>query len=427
MLKRISIAFVCAFLAVAAHAQTPPTLPDPMACIGFFSELGDAQAIGGGAGPEDVAYNAVTNRVYILHDFPNSSPDILLEYELDGTLVAASRPPAVIGGGLCAMPNGHLLLGNGLSIVELDTAGVPVAGGISATLAVPTGIGFVGIQDLDYYQGFVYCHDGNNGTVLKYDSTTNTSTVIFSDVTRQSQALAIHPVTGDIWIAKPFFQSGSPLSNGTIRVFSQTGTELYLGNSPIAPRLRRDEDLLCNPAPGNFSVPNGFAFMPNGDLWVSNFNSFGSPTANIGRFRPQSLGAAIRLTNPTCIGSASLPAVQIVTGEPRYGAGFTAGFINGTSGLSSAWAVSLGRDCGGTISFGTGCTSGVDISQLILPDFNTGLGFFNVGPNGDFSIFVDLSTYAGPAFEVYSQWLLIDAGVPSGATTTNLWRIKFGP
>jgi hypothetical protein len=418
--------------AASSFGQAPPPLPVPMMNILAFSELSAAQTLGGGAGPEDVAFNAVTNRVYVAHDFPNASPDLLLEYQLDGTLVAVTQPAGFTANGMCALPNGNLVIAPGpTTLLEIDVSGTPVPGGINATLQIPPGTGFVGVQDLDEYQGLIYCHDGNSGTVVTYAPSSNTTTILFSNVDMQTQAMSVHPTTGEIWIAKPFFQGASTpsgaLPNGTLRVLSQAGVELYRGNSASNPRLSHDLDPLCFPAAqGSLTLPNGFDFMPNGDLWVDNFLQVGPAglgLANVLRFRPSNLASAMKVGTVACVGSNNMQPTAVVNGAPQFGSVFSIGVVNGIGGIVALLGASPGRDCLGSFSLGAGCPAVLDVNQLISPDPVSGFGIFGLDVSGGATIPIDLTQVMLPPIDIYVQWALVDPFLASQMTVSDGYRL----
>jgi hypothetical protein len=279
--------FLLLWTALAALIPAQPPACAGFTCTAGWDETIAATPLGGGTGPEDIAYNPVTGTLFVGHDFPNATPDILLEYTLDGVLVSSSTSVPGVGG-LCALPNGNLLTTNGNTIQEVDTAGNPVPGGIFVTLPA-----YGNIQDLDFDgQGNLWIHNGNNGdfSIVNLQTSTSTTQFILQTVlgpgvppaVTGSQAMTFNDA-GNILAAAAFFQNGG-LSNGTLFEITPTGTVLCQGAAPNAARLQFNNDP-CTTSPANFTIVNGLTWIaPRREFAISNF--FLVNGANIARFAP---------------------------------------------------------------------------------------------------------------------------------------------
>lgn len=410
MIRPLSVLAVIAVLVSGARAQVAP-------CAGFnqtvaWSDLPAATPLGGGTGPEDIAYNPVTGTLFVIHDFPNASPDILLEYSLDGQLLfSAVNLPSVSG--LAAMPNGNLLLAGGSTILEITTTGLPVPGGISVNLPA-----YGGIQDLDLDAlGRIWIHNGNTGDFSIVNVQTQTSTTQFILQTQfnpgvppavtGSQAMAFNDA-GNILACAAFFQNGG-LANGTLLEINPAGQVVCAGGTPASATLRADADP-CVASPAGFTIVNGLTWIgPLREIALSNF--FTVNGSNVSRFAPLNSAMAARI-GADAVRADGLPFRAVSAGDPLIGAsGFSLTQTNLFPGDTLYWLVSAARLCANP-PLGSGFLYADPFPPNILFLFT-----FPVATPA-FTIPIDLSTVppAAAGIEVFSQFGGLDLSSPVFST-----------
>ncbi|MAG59054.1 MAG: hypothetical protein CMJ83_22430 [Planctomycetes bacterium] len=387
-------------LGSAVFAQSCP--PYTMTC--GWDESGPAQLLGGGVGPEDIAWNPVSQRLYVAHDRLNSSVDILLEYDVEGMLIQANvGTPG--SGGLCAMPgSGNLLMASGSVITEIDASGAAVPGGV--ILSIP---GYGNIQDLDFdAAGALWIHNGNTGDLSTVDLVAGTATSQFT-LAFGSQCLTFLP-SGNLALAAAFFNPGLFASGEYVEVDPATGNVVCNGflGSALLP-INRDPCVTS----GMLTTVNGFTWIEaRNELGVSSYFTAGgvSDPVNIIRYAPDGT-ARIGTFGTPGVRSDMLPFNLRVSGDPVIGgSGITFVLDNVFSGDTLLWGVGFTRDCNNPTAGTNGSTLYLDIApvnvafSLLIPAVGTQL-----------VIPIDFSTF-GPALagvELFSQFAGTDLGAPT--------------
>lgn len=411
-----------ALMAAALPAGAQPPLCNAYTFIGGWNERVDVQNIYGFTnGPEDVAYDAVTGHIFVAHDAPNMTPDVIVEYDVNGNFIQSTQNlPGV--GGLCWYPaTGRLLVTNGATIIEVDATGVAVPGGLN--LAVTLNGGWYGnIQDLDFDAlGNLWVHNGDNGNYAIVDVTTGAATTQF--VGMGSQSLTIRGDNGNILGCRTFFGPGTA-AYGTILEYTPAGVLVCQGLSGTTAYLHADQ--VCTAF--TMASVNGMAWASNIGGGALIVDTFGLPGGlwNVLKFTPATYGS---VTPYIQANAAACPPVATVTGFPRVGtSGFVLNLSNALPGETAILALSLAADCTGQ-TFGTNCILGVDIlpPNLVLPDPVTGFGLFGIPGSGSVSFGADFTGVTGPlGFSFYVQWGATDPGAPGGIHMTRAFRFTIG-
>jgi len=373
-------------------------------------------------GPEDIAYNPTTNTIFVVQDNPNASPDFLLQYALDGAFVAgALNVPGP--GGLCAHPNGNLLLSSGNSIAEIDAAGNTVAGGVNLTLA-----GYGNIQDLDFDgSGNLWVHDGNSGDFSQVDLTTGAVTQQFV-ASFGAQGFCFRDDTGVIVAAGAFFNPGTVGQDTLVEVDPATGSILCQGAGPNATGLTANGDP-CNASLGSFNILNGLTWIdPLNEIAADFFFMYGGSNPpiygamNVARFAPAGTGFVGTIGLPgTRSGSGN--AYRLLAGGDAVigGTGFDLTFTENESGGFLLWAFSVARDCNDPL------IDPVTTSHLFIDPFlpNGTFVLLPVGGSGIVNVNVDTSSLPSSlaGMDFFSQAATTES-LTGNAVSSNALRVR---
>lgn len=397
-------------LAAAVVAQ-------PSMCGGFtltvgWDESAPASMLGGGNGPEDIAWNPTTQRFYVLHDRLGSGTDIILEYTLGGVLLSANATTPGTGG-LCAMPNSpNLLIANGSLVREIDPSGVPVPGGAAANLG-----NYGNIQDLDFdANGALWVHNGNTGDFSIVNLATGGRTTQFT-AGFGSQGMTFNP-QGNIVVAAAFFNAGSYATGTYVELDPATGVVVcaqVLGTGLLSANADP-----CTTGP-SFSIVNGLTWVDTtNELALSCF--FTVAGMNVARFAPDGT-ARVGVFGQGAIRADGMPFRLTVSGDAVIGgSGLTLQVENVWPGDTLLWGITTGFDCT-TPTVGTnGSTIYLDLSPASI----WLLSYVN-SPGSTFVLSVSMApvspTVAG--FEVYSQFAGTDLGATGlGTLVTRAARVR---
>ena len=370
-----------------------------------------ATPLGGGTGPEDVAWSAASGTIFVSHDILGSSMELLIEYDLDGNMIQANAtlPGA---GGLCDIPGSpNLLTTAGSSIIEVAPNGMAVPGGININLS-----GYGNIQDLDFDGvGTLWVHNGNSGDFSTVDLVTGVATNQFT-LPFGTQGFTISPF-GSFLMATAFFNTGT-YPAGTFLEVDSVGSVMCQGQ--VSSNFLSNNGDPCAGG-GTYTVVNGMAWIDSlGELAISNF--FAVDGRNVTRFAPVNSAAAIPY------GTAATRSDGMTFGLSSYGdpvvgtSGFGLSISPVYPGDSLIWGVSAASDC-------TGMAFGTNGSQLLI-DIGPGLLFSLVLPSPFTSLTIPLDlTFAAPSLagvEVFTQVAGHDFFSPANPILlTNGLRVRF--
>ena len=413
---KVFIAFACVFVALSGMCA-PQSPCSGWTLTGGWSILGDVNTVHGAAnpgappltnGPEDIAYNAVTNTLFVVQDNPNSTPDILVQYTLDGRFLGgAEQLPG--NGGLCALANGNLLLAHGSVVVEIDTSGSPVPGGISFNLG-----GYGNIQDLDFdASGFLWIHNGNSGDWSILDTVTGMLTPQF--VTPfGTQGFCFRGDNGNILAAGAFFNSGTIGTNTLVEIDPATGSVVCQGMSASSQSLVTNGDTCAGTTPTAFPLVNGMTWItPLKELAI---DSFGLTPAtplygqmNVGRFAPAQTGFLAKIGLDGIRTNNGLPLRIFSSGDAVLGAtGFQIKVENADPFHFVAFGAGTMRDCTNPV------VNPITGSTLYMTPFPP-TGFFLILPVGlSGSLSIPVALISAPAIlagtDFFVQFLTTQLG-----------------
>lgn len=296
-------------------------------------------------GPEDITYHPQTDTLVVIQDNPGTTPDILVQYDLDGTFLGGGvNLPGV--GGLCAHPNGNLLVSYANIVREVDLTGTPVTGGINVTAA-----GYGNIQDLDFdANGNLWIHDGNAGDWSILDLNTGIPTTQF--VTGfGGQGFAFRGDNGNIVTAGAFFNSGSIGTDTLVEIDPSSGNLVCQGASANSQNLAPNGDT-CTTGGGTMQFYNGMTWVDSTkELAVDAFSPFAGvmpiyPSINVARFAPSGTAYAGKLGLDGTRTTNSMPYRISASGDPVLGSSdVTLHFMNNDPSFSLLFGASVARNC----------------------------------------------------------------------------------
>ncbi|MCA9321397.1 MAG: hypothetical protein KDB53_11710 [Planctomycetes bacterium] len=377
-----------------------------------FDEQADAALLGGSTEPNDVAWSAVTNRIFVSHDVAGPSPDLLLEYDLFGNLVQANVASGSIDG-LCALPNGNLLASAVGRIYEVDASGHAVPGGIDLTIPGQT------IHDLDFDRlGRLWIHDATTGAFATVDLATGAIQPQFQ-LSFGSEAFCFRGDNDNLMLATATFNNGG-ISTGTLLEVDWSGAVVFMGNSPGLGLLRPDNGDVCNLPGAAFSSIKGFAWIDSLDemAMVGATNSNGK---NAARFTPRDSSFIVPFGTAGLRGDGRAFKLGH-SGDPVPGsAGFVLTAAPTDPGSVVALLVSTFPNCQVTTF------PGVNGALLVFVGGGVGSVTQLLSPTTMFSIAAPL--FSAPpgvsGLEIYVQLATTDASGPALAVLSDGQRIRF--